>query len=105
MISYAASNRGFLAEKLISVGFALSAVLLCVPNTVFYGYVVMGYSHIVLAIVYLAKAGRLSLLKALSYPFLMAALFYTGFHFPRELTLLTGFLLMYHVYAGEVKFI
>ncbi|HTK85471.1 MAG TPA: hypothetical protein VL625_10340, partial [Patescibacteria group bacterium] len=46
-----------------------------------------------------------SLLKALSYPFLMAALFYTGFHFPRELTLLTGFLLMYHVYAGEVKFI
>ena len=105
MIAYAETNNGFLAEKMISAGFALLVVLSCLPLTVFNAYLVMGYAHIVLAIVYMAKAGKVTPVKTLLYAALVAGMFFVGFQFPREVTLAGAIFLMFHVYGNEMYFI
>src|SRR3569623_2051984 len=105
MITYAATNNAFLSEKLISAGFALMVVLMCGLNTIFNTYVIMGYAHIALAVLYMKKAGKVTPLKAALAAAMMVGLFYLAFHFQKEVTIFAAAFLMFHVYAGEMRFI
>ena len=105
MFSFAERNNRFITEKLISVGFALSIIMLCIPNTVFNTYVVMGHAHIAMAILYQMKAGKVNFTKAVLYAVLVSALFWVGFNYYEFFTLFAASFLIFHVYSGEVKFI